>query len=876
VARVDRLRGPGLNDRVLLERDELLLGLRNLLDEAAHGRGHLVFVAGEAGVGKTSLMAALSAAVEEAASPVRVLRGTCDNLTTPAALGPVLEALPEVLELVEGEHAVDRVALFRQIRDLLAATPTLLVLDDVHWADEATLDLLRYLGRRMEAQPVLVAATYRAEEVVPGHPVAVTLGDLTTSAAVVRMTVPPLTPAGVRLLAVDSGSSLDADQLFTRTGGNAFYVTELLAFGESQLPPTVRDAVLARVARLSPDARHVLAAAAILGQPAELALLVEVSDRPPAAVDECVASGLLVGDGRTWDFRHALARLAVADSLAPSAGALLHASALWALTATGNADDRRLTFHAAACGDHDAVRRHGPRAAEHAARLGAHRESAELYRLCLGAHPVGDPQRFELCSVLSYECYLTGELEQAHVARREALDLAEDPHDQGVTERWLSRLAWFLGSNEEAEAWAERAVGTLEPLGDDAELAMAYSNKAQLAMLADDVPGAVRWGERALELARLVGDRDVEIHALNNIGTALANQGDLAGQTRLEQSLDLAIAADAHEHAARAFTNLGATAVAWRRFAEADRQLRAGIGYCAERDLDSWDHYMTAWRARLLAEQGRLDQADDLARRLLARPHLPGVVRIPAMVVLAQVALRRGEDATALLAEVSELAFRTHESQRLVPVATAVAEAAWLAARIEDIPAALDAAWQAVMDRPQAWALGELAWWFAVAGTPRDAPEPVPEPFQLMLSGDWQEAADRWSDIGAPMWVALSLAQLPDLDSARRALEILDEIGAPVVRAAVLRDRRAAGLSLPRGPRSPRAEDHAGLTARELDVLVLLVEGLSNAGIAEALVLSPKTVGHHVSSVLTKLGEPTRARAAAAAVRRGIVTPAAT
>ncbi len=872
--RVDRPRPPGLNDQVLLERDELLLGLRDLLDEAEHDHGHLVFVSGEAGVGKTSLMAALTTSVEEAGSAVTVRRGTCDNLTTPAALGPVLEALPQVLDLVEGATAVDRVALFRRIRDLLGSTPTLLVLDDVHWADESTLDLLRYLGRRMETLPVLIVAAYRAEEVTAGHPLALTLGDLTTSAAVLRMTVPPLTPAGVRTLSAESG--LDADRIFARTGGNAFYVTELLAFGETQLPPTVRDAVLARVSRLTPEAQRVLEAAAILGQPAELALLVEVSGRPPAAVDECVISGLLVGDGRIWDFRHALARVAVAESLLPSTTSELHASALRALRATNDPDDRRLAFHAAACGDHGAVRRHGPRAAERAGRLGAHRESAELYRLCLRSYPAGAPERFELCSVLSYECYLTGDLERAHDARREALDLAEDPRSQGVTERWLSRLAWFLGSNEEAVGWAARAISTLERLGPGAELAMAYSNKAQLAMLADDTESAVAWGERALELARQVGDRDVEIHALNNLGTTLLLSGDdYDGVTRLEQSLDLAIAADAHEHAARAFTNLSSSSVTMRRFTEAEHHLSAGIAYCAERDLDSWEHYMTAWRARLLAEQGRLDAADELARRLLARPHLPGVVRIPATVVVAQVALRRGEDASALLAEGSELASRTNEAQRLVPVATVLAEAAWLAGRIEDIPAALDDAWQTSFDRPQSWAVGELASWFAVAGSPREPPVPLPEPFRLMVAGEWRAAAGLWSEIGAPLWQAICLARDPDLESARHALEIIDEVSAPVVRAAVLRDRRASGLSLPRGPRSPERDDGTGLTNRELDVLALLVEGLSNAGIADALVLSPKTVGHHVSSVLAKLGEPTRARAVATAVRRGIVRPAA-
>ena len=179
---------------------------------------------------------------------------------------------------------------------------------------------------------------------------------------------------------------------------------------------------------------------------------------------------------------------------------------------------------------------------------------------------------------------------------------------RGVTERWLSRLTWFLGGNQEAEAWAERAIRTLEPLGASAELAMAYSNKAQLGMLAYDEQTALEWGERALDLARRVGDRDVEIHALNNIGTALLLAGEeLGGLTRLEQSLDLAIAADAHEHAARAFTNLGSSAAVMRRFTESERQLRAGIAYCAERDLDSWEHYMGATLARLLAERGQLD-----------------------------------------------------------------------------------------------------------------------------------------------------------------------------------------------------------------------------------------------------------------------------
>ncbi|NUR09551.1 MAG: AAA family ATPase, partial [Nocardioidaceae bacterium] len=250
---------------MLLERDELLLGLRHLAVEAESSHGRLVFVAGEAGVGKTTLVNAVAAEVAD--RPMTVRRGGCDDLTTPAALGPVLEALPELDDALEEHVSVGRLSLFRRVRDLLAAGPTLLVLDDVHWADEATLDLLRYLGRRIDGLPLLVVATYRSEEVGSGHPLAATLGRLTSSPVVVRLQVPPLSAAAVRELAARAGSALDADELFRTTGGNAFYVTEVLASRRERLPATVRDAVLGRVARLSADARTVLGAAAVLGQP---------------------------------------------------------------------------------------------------------------------------------------------------------------------------------------------------------------------------------------------------------------------------------------------------------------------------------------------------------------------------------------------------------------------------------------------------------------------------------------------------------------------------------------------------------------------------------------------------------------------------------
>jgi DNA-binding CsgD family transcriptional regulator len=859
-------------DVVLVERDSFLDALTALLEEAAAGSGRLVFLGGEAGVGKTTLAAAFA---DRVADRCAVRRGGCDNLTTAAALGAIVEAVPELAEAIEGEADVDRLQLFRALRAVLDDNLTLLLVEDVHWADDATLEMLRVIGRRLEGVPALVLATFRQDEVPRSHPLTVLLGDLATLPGVVRMQLPPLSLTGVQALVEGAGSSLDAERLHRNTGGNPFYVTEVLAGGNEQLPATVRDAVLARAHRLSPEAQRALGAAAVLGPGAALALLAAVSGQPAGAVDECVQRGVLVEARATLAFRHELARLAIEQTLSPGERSALHAAALRSLHAAGERDHRRLAHHAAQAGDGAAVLDHAPPAAARAARLGAHREAAQLYRLALRFGGRSQPNRAQLCAALSYECYLTDQLEDAHAARVEEMALAEeagDPLAVGRAQRWLSRLSWFRGRNAESEEWATRAAATLEPLGENAELAMAYSNLAQLRMLADDMPAAVRWGERAIELARRLGDRETEMHALNNVGAALLFAGeDLEGTHRLTHSLDMALADDKPEHAARAYTNLGANAVIDRRFADADRYLRPGIAYCVDRDLDSWRLYMSAWLARSLAEQGRYDTAGEVAGDVLARAHLSPITQIVVSVVAGQLAARRGERAD--FAAALTLAQETGEAQRLVPVAAAMAEAAWLAGDGDGVHAAVDQAWAAATARPGRWGLGELSWWLEVAGARRAIPVPAAAPFALMLDGAWERAAAEWQRIGCPLWQALALARSPDLAAARRALDLVDALGAPAVRRAILRDRHAAGLPVPRGPRAATRRNAWGLTGREIEILELLRDGLSNAELAQRLFLSEKTVGHHVSSILRKLGEPSRSRAVASALRHGIVTP---
>jgi DNA-binding CsgD family transcriptional regulator/predicted negative regulator of RcsB-dependent stress response len=344
------------------------------------------------------------------------------------------------------------------------------------------------------------------------------------------------------------------------------------------------------------------------------------------------------------------------------------------------------------------------------------------------------------------------------------------------------------------------------------------------------------------------------------------------GRARLTQSLDLALADDAHEHAARAYTNLGSTHLSLRSFHEADRQLEAGIAYCTDRDLDTWRLYMSARLAHSLAEQGRYAAAEQLLADIMRHPHLAPITQVCALPVGGVLAARRGAD-TAMLDDALPIAVATGESQRLVPVAAARAEAAWIAGRAADIPAEIDRAWPLASAHPQPWSLGELGWWLHLAGDRRTMPARVARPFALMLAGNHRLAASAWADLGCPLWSAYALALSPDPRDAQECLEILGRLGAGAVRDAVLRTRHAQGLIVPRGPRPASRANPAGLTPREAEVLGLLAEGLSNAEVAQRLFLSEKTVGHHVSAVLRKLSEPTRSRAVAAALRLGIVSP---
>jgi DNA-binding CsgD family transcriptional regulator/tetratricopeptide (TPR) repeat protein len=860
----------------LLERSEQLAALSSELEAVtASGRGRLALITGEAGIGKSALVDAFCRGLD-----IDVLRGACEALFTPRPLGPLVDIGDQLggkfAALVDaGVTPSDLVAAIAG--ELRRGAATVVVLEDLHWADDATLDVVRLLGRRCDAFPALVVATYRDDELERTHPLRIVLGELPRS-NVTRLRLAPLSAQAIASLAGPDG--LDPIVLHERTAGNPFYVSEVLAAGGSAMPDSVRDAVLARAARLSDRARAVLDAVAIVPQRAELWLLEALAAGDLDELERCIDAGMLRAGGDTVAFRHEIARGAVEGVLPPDRALALHRRALGALIAPpqGKPQPARIAHHAEAAADADAVLHYAVMAGEQAAALGAHREAAAQFARALRfGERLESRQRAELLERRSYECYLIDAMHEAIAARRAALSEHRDRGDrlrEGDANRWLSRLQWFAGDNATAEVHARAAVELLEPLPPGRELAMAYSNMAQLRTLASNVSQARRWGLRAIELAERLDETEILVHALNNVGTAELGAGDPEGAQKLQRSLTLAVAAGLEEHVARAHTNLACCAVDARDYEFARSQLQAGIAYCREHDLDSWLLYMTGWQARLELEQGHWDDAAESAMTVLTRPDVPAPTRITPLSVIGRLRARRGDpDPWTPLDEASALASTTGELQRLLPVALARAEARWLSGQSHLIGFETSIALDLAAAQQLPWGVGELLFWRRRAGL-GELPEAVvaAEPFARMLAGEPDQAAKLWANLGCPYESALALVESEDDGSIKRGLEELQRLGARRTAAIVVRSLRRRGVrDLRQGPRAATRENPSGLTARELDVLKLVATGMRNSQIAEQLVVSPKTVDHHVSAILSKLGVKTRTEAAARANRLGII-----
>jgi DNA-binding CsgD family transcriptional regulator/tetratricopeptide (TPR) repeat protein len=866
----------------ILERERELAELAAAGRDAAAGVGSVVLVSGEAGIGKSSLVEAARTVLP---AEGRLLIGYCDDLATRRALGPFRDLVGSVgAELTAAlADGGDRNRLLDALRAELswAGHPTVLVIEDVHWADEATLDALRYLVRRVAALPAVLVLTYRDDEIGREHPLQHLLGLVSRVERVRRLPLARLSPDAVRQLS--AATTLDSHEVYEVTSGNPFFVTEVLAAGDvCQAPPTIVDAVLARTRTLDPATQDALEQLAVIPSTLDRWLVDRLIPGGLAALATAERHGLVAVTPARVAFRHELIRRAIVDSLPAARRIDLSQQVLAALLEQDSVDLAAIVHHAAEAGDAAAVVRYAPRAADEAIRACSHREAAAYLRLALEQRSAYSPaERADLLDRYAVECYINGEDRPSLAAQRAAVELRRalgEPGALSASLRWLSRLEWWSGNRPAAVEAARKASAVLDEAGTGSAAngngrltrlrAMAYSAQSQLYALAGRSPEAIDVGEPAIRLARETGDAGILSHALNNVGMARWNQRDPQGRATLEESLRIALAAGETEHACRAYVNIIWHLIEEARFAEAERYLTAGMDLADRAEHQMFLSYMYMELSNLKLAAGQWDEAVRAAELAVdAQPPM----RSLALVTLGRVRVRRGEPGgVELLTEAWKLAEHLQELMRTGPAAAARAEAVWLGADDPGAVGALEQAYTRACDRDMIQVRAELAYWMARLGRPV-VPDASDHPYALHAMGRWREAAAAWRAAGSPYEYAAALADSTDPDDLLAALAELDALGAEPLARRVRARLRAAGVShIPRGPVDGTRQNPAGLTGRQLEVLRLLEQSLTNAEIAEHLVLSVRTVDNHVAAVLAKLGARSRREAAVRASELGV------
>ncbi|HEY0574810.1 MAG TPA: AAA family ATPase [Pseudonocardia sp.] len=868
--------GGSLPESPLLERSSTLRVLTAALRGAAEGTGGLVLISGEAGVGKTSVVRRFAVAAQTAA---RVLVGSCEPLNSPRPLAPLLDVLPRMGTAVPDALARVRegcpaAELFDCVLAELAGhhRPSVLVFDDLHWADEATLDLVRYLARRLGQVPALLVVIHRDDEIGRTHPLSVLLGDLAPLPGIERVALSRLSRAAVAELS--AGRDVDVERLYAVTSGNPFFVTEVLAAPAGAMPATVRAAVQGRLARLSSAGLAVVEALAVLGTSARLDLVADLVADAHEGLSDALERGLLIADASIVGFRHELARRAVLDSIPSFRQADLHREMLAILLKNGVDDDQlpALVEHAEGAGDETAVLHYAPLAGQRAAALGAHREAATHYERALQfANRLPSADQVELLERAHLEYCLVGELNNAidcgfglvalHSARG-------DGPAAGGTLHALAHTLWLNGRTGDATQIALASVRILEQLPLNAELARGYAYLTELAFFAHDTFATTHYAALARNLTEQLGLHDVQawvrffetttrmLYTDESYGELLGIRDEVVANDWLPKHMPRMILvppcmATYRHDPARALPMLDE---AWKLI--------------LDRDMLGFLPYLRGCRAYALLQAGDWAAAEAEARALHVDPRWSVIPGIASPSVLGVLRARRGEPEVWPVLDEALALLQEPDLLRLGPVYEARAEAAWLAGDNERAIAEAQRGLTGASPTADPWQAGPLACWIFRAGG-RAPSVPTAQPYAMEIAGDWAGAATAYEARGLP-WEA-ALARLGgDAGAVRAALLTFTRLGAQP--AATRARARLRTLGERRGTRTPWAANRHnpfGLTHRQLEVHTLLAEGLTNSEIAAELVLSRNTVNHHVTAILTKLDVPNRTAAAGKLAKRG-------
>jgi DNA-binding CsgD family transcriptional regulator/tetratricopeptide (TPR) repeat protein len=851
------------NER-LIEREEQLRALGEVVAESSAGR--VVLLSGEAGFGKTSILQVLINSLDHR---YRVMVAACEPVGIPVAFGPLFDLLEEFPEELRNDirSAARRPAVYAGMLDILKNDRIVLVLEDMHWADEATLGLVRYLGKRIEAGSTLIV-TYRSEEVDLTHPLRLVMADLGSVAE--RIELPALTPSGVAELT--RGLDLDPLKVHAATLGNPFFVGEITRSPELKLPPTIGNAVLASAGQLPHEAMELLYMLALSPEGLDLDLVTSSSPQAGAHLDLAVQRRLLASKGDLVTCRHDLIRESLLEEMPPAMGHMLHRRLLGFLEAraTGAPDVAKLAYHSVGAGDAEKAVSFSLQAAGEASSSGAHRQAAFHYANVLefSASMSDDTLGIALLEAAKEQC-LVNEFDRASELAGRRIGVMNTKSDQARARAWFS---YFLSRKNDLEACrreADLSIKVLESESASEELAVGLAVVAWVELVEGNREEAIRRGDEAVAVARAAGTPPVEVHAATTAGTARALLLDPYGPIQMEKAAEQGLNGNLGEFAARALNNLGLISL-WRGQLE---DARSGfdrlIEYCSAHELDAWYIAGIATRASINLASGDWDEVDDDLEIVLGQRTCVQT-EVETLITAATLRSRRGDPvATEMIGDALDRIAGSTDHESLVAACALAMEGAWIS--VHPLGDAIER-YRIVQGLP-AWGNDSsgreiLGFWARRLGFNRPDGH-IPGPAGLEWDGRLQEAAESWEKRGFPVEAGITRAMLPDAD-LNSVFSELNRLNAEGVIRGLRRELQRRGLrGIPRGQRSATRQNPAGLTPRQADVLALMTSGLSNAAIAKELFITEKTASHHVSAILAKLNVSSRLQAAAVATANG-------
>jgi len=852
---------------MLLEREAELSLLASIVGNLDGTRGRVVLVRGEAGIGKSALVAEFVSRHEQS---THVLFGACDDLLTPQTLGAFWDIARDESTIRDALLEDDRRRLQADLLDLLSRSlrPTILVVEDTQWADEATLDVVKFLGRRIGRTNGLLLLTYRDTEVDADHPLRQVIGDLPAS-DVRRMPLLPLSSTGIATMM--ESKDFDVADVLAQTDGNPLYVTELLASGPGHVPASIQDIVLSRATRLSDDARQLLEAASVVPGSAERSLIASLIGQEFAGLDEAERSGFVRSSADTIGFVHELQRRAIEDSIPPDRRRELNNQVLGLLGP--DADASRLVHHAREANNVDALVEFAPIAARAAVAAGSARQAVAHFRLL-------DPYIDEMAPAVATAILQDWARQELYLHEPAAVELTnrairassglDDPVVRGTVLAFSARVNMQHLRTEDAFERATEAVELLEEAGDASALAFALSILAHVGWLRDeDVPASLELAGRALSVAEASGDTAMVVRALTVTANLESSIGIAGGMERLEAARSLASTSGDREAEVRALSNMTAMAADFRHMALASDLARRAIETASRYEIPSVETETRAMYSEILMWSGDWVAAENAATDALGTH--PGAETI-AWRVLGTLQARRGRiEARAALDRMWSQADDVGQLSVVDPAAGALAEYMWLTGDYNaDWLERLDVVLAEGIQVGNPWPSGAFAFWMWKLERLDSAPEGTLDMYGWIIDGDLDPAIAFWSERAIPYEHSLALMHGTP-EQQLKALRIAEDLGAKALARKIRVELTAAGHPPPRGQARATRVHAAGLTTRQDEVLGLLDAGMSNAEIADELFLSPRTVENHVAAVLMKLDAPNRDTAVAIAKDQGIL-----